>query len=622
MSINCRSLTHLFAALSLLAATACADDATAPRRSFPHPATPPARQVVASSNAAAMLSIEVSAVDLRSPLLYDIPLDAGSSSASLSTPAGESRSLVVQAYDVYGNLTHQGRAALPVVLAGANRPLSVSLTPVVDGSVLSATIDVIGEKSSVPARMVIQMKATELYEGQTAPLSAYAVDDAGNRLEVSPLDVHWAVSDPRAGRITTDSRGSATYAASAATIQSQISVVWKQNIGQIGPLHNYLDPYVQVAAGYDFTCGRRWSGRVYCWGDDANSQLGHSASQTCFAPSTNDPCNDRAVPVQGGRTYTTISAGRAFVCGIEAWGSASCWGKNDKAQLGIGSIGAPVATPTTLSAMANGSVLTFSSIATGGEHACGLVPSLSGMAVCWGSNSIGQLGDGNPGYFTFNPMQQANPVQVAGSQQWSSIAAGKEHTCAVTTGGIGMCWGSNYYGELGNGPSTATVPIPNQLNFPISPALTLVSSGPDAYGTCFFQPVAYCDGANSRGEAGIGASSLVVRQPIHVWASVLFTTIALGTQHACAVDGSQNLYCWGDNTDGQIGMDPLYQYFLNHPQQVGSLQFSSVTSGGNHSCAVSVAGQIFCWGRNDRGQLGIGSHGQGNHTYIPTLIAP
>ena len=69
-------------------------------------------------------------------------------------------------------------------------------------------------------------------------------------------------------------------------------------------------------------------------------------------------------------------------------------------------------------------------------------------------------------------------------------------------------------------------------------------------------------------------------------------------------------------------MDPLWQYFLNHPQQVGTYKFFGVTSGGNHSCGVNRIGQVFCWGKNKRGQLGIGSQGQYSRTFTPTLILP
>jgi alpha-tubulin suppressor-like RCC1 family protein len=379
---------------------------------------------------------------------------------------------------------------------------------------------------------------------------------------------------------------------------------------------------VQVAAGFDFSCGRRASGRVYCWGDNGSSQLGATTSQTCYSGQL-IPCSDRPVAVSGGRVYSSISAGRSFVCGIEPSGSVSCWGKNDKAQLGIGALSTSEATPTTLSAMANGTALKFSTLTTGGFHACGIVQSTQ-KAVCWGSNSIGQLGDGNPGYYSFNPLQQTKPVDVSGNTSWGSLAAGKEHTCGVTVAGIGMCWGSNYYGELGIGPSYSVMDVPTQMNFMISPALTHTISGPDAYGTCFFQPgpIAFCDGANIRGQAGIGQATQNVGQPSKVWGSTIFLSMALGTQHACGTDNYNHLFCWGDNTDGQIGIHWNQQYFLNHPQQVGTATFTGVTSGGNHSCAVNQIGQVYCWGKNHRGQLGIGSQGQYSRTSTPTLILP
>ena len=565
MSAQIRSRSLYVAGFcALLGAAACTDDnPLSPSRSVtPRQAQ---REISVSNAAITLLSIEVGGGKSKQPLLYNLPLADGRSAAALSTPAGEGRQLVVRGYDVYGTLTHQGSAALDVIRVGRNDPLALVLTPTGEGKGVKVSLDVVGEELSGGGSIVVDAGAKELLEGQTIPMKATVYDRDGRRMEVDPRDIHWATSDPRIARVDIDQWSGMWFNATRVGIAEMIAIYKDIIIKRQIPV--LADPFVQIAAGFDFTCGRRTSGAVSCWGDNATSQLGTTTTQTCYAPSTTDGCSDRPVSVSGGRTFKSISSGRAFVCGIETSDRISCWGKNDRGQLGIGSLSASVGGPTLVN-----TTLTFSALTTGGEHACAIVNSVQRPAFCWGMNGTGQLGDNTPGYFTFNPMQQPSPVAVLGGFGWGSIAAGKEHTCGVNTSGRAMCWGSNYYGEIGVGPSVSVRPVPDFVNTPLAPAFNTTFSGPDAYGTCWARvgPIPSCQGANSRGQAGIGGSSTAVGQPASVWGSPPFLNIALGTQHACAIDTSDNLWCWGDNTDGQIGFSIYTWHFLNHPLQVGA----------------------------------------------------
>ncbi len=208
-----------------------------------------------------------------------------------------------------------------------------------------------------------------------------------------------------------------------------------------------------ISAGYGHTCGLVPSGAAFCWGDNSLGQLGTGNT----APS------DTPVAVIGGHVFTSISAGidlgrlqSSFTCGLSG-GAAYCWGAG---------IGAP-STPTLVSGG-----LSFVQISAGGAHACALTQ--SGAAYCWGSDADDQLGNG-PG-----PSSSATPIAVGGGLSFTSISAGRRHTCGTATDGTSYCWGSDVYGALGNTYQAAFRGLPQPLGRSLpstTPAASVVRSG-------------------------------------------------------------------------------------------------------------------------------------------------
>jgi alpha-tubulin suppressor-like RCC1 family protein len=131
-----------------------------------------------------------------------------------------------------------------------------------------------------------------------------------------------------------------------------------------------------------------------------------------------------------------VAAGGAHTCALLRDGSVRCFGANYNGQLGDGS--------TTLRpvAVAVAGIARAAAVSAGAAHTCALAAE-SGGAVCWGRNDRGQLGDaaGSPG-----PL----PRTVLGVEGAATIAAGGEHTCAVTAAGLVHCWGGNASGEVGD----------------------------------------------------------------------------------------------------------------------------------------------------------------------------
>jgi alpha-tubulin suppressor-like RCC1 family protein len=191
--------------------------------------------------------------------------------------------------------------------------------------------------------------------------------------------------------------------------------------------------FATISAGGLHSCGMAVDGTAYCWGSNANGELGAGTSPPF---SSLGLVVAVATPPFG---FASIVAGERSTCALTSFGKAYCWGYNFFGQLGDGT------QATSFTPVAVGGNLTFASISPGGNHTCGLTT--SGAAYCWGANGVGQLGDGTT-------TQHLLPTAVAGGLVFSRISAGSSHTCAYTATGDAYCWGGNPSGELGDGTTT------------------------------------------------------------------------------------------------------------------------------------------------------------------------
>lgn len=187
-----------------------------------------------------------------------------------------------------------------------------------------------------------------------------------------------------------------------------------------------------VSAGGSHSCAALQNQTVQCWGQGIYGQLGANL------PSG----NSSAIPltVGGISTATGIAAGGSFSCALLAGGGAKCWGANDAAQLGNGTVNAGSTTPVTVS-----NVSTATAITAGSQHACVLRG--DGTVWCWGANSFGQVGGGATGPYWAG-------AQVLGINNATAISAGGQHTCALLSTGDVRCWGDGQNGQLGNNGNT------------------------------------------------------------------------------------------------------------------------------------------------------------------------
>jgi alpha-tubulin suppressor-like RCC1 family protein len=264
-----------------------------------------------------------------------------------------------------------------------------------------------------------------------------------------------------------------------------------------------------------------------------------------------------------------------------------CWGANESGQLGDGTT-VDKNTPTQVGTGTN-----WGSVSGGGWHTCGV--KTDGTFWCWGWNNYGQLGIGSFGGYFYSPMQ------IGSFTNWVSVSAGWRHTCGVRNDGTLWCWGRNFHSQLGDG-TTVDTNSPTQVP---GTNWVFVSAGIDHTCGVSTDRTLWCWGWNIFGQLGDG-TTVDKNTPTQVsgtnWASV-----STGGNHTCGVKTDGTLWCWGDNFYGQLGIGSVAGVLT--PTQVGTAtNWVSVSSaGGVHTCGVKTDGTLWCWGRNEFGQLGDGT---------------
>jgi alpha-tubulin suppressor-like RCC1 family protein len=237
-------------------------------------------------------------------------------------------------------------------------------------------------------------------------------------------------------------------------------------------------------------------------------------------------------------------------------------------------------------------------VSTGGNHTCAIEP--DGTATCWGENTRGQIGDGTT-------TDRPTAVAVAIDEPVAEISAsGSRHTCALTVSGRPMCWGQNVRGTIGDGTTTDR-PTPVEVVGLPEPVRSIAAGGTHSCALLESGSV-QCWGRNDFAQLGNGtlvdgtSPSRVLDLPVDV------ESLTVGGAHSCVLTSARGLVCWGLNRNGQIGNGTTNDG--QAPVAVPSLQsgVASVSAGGFHTCAVTTAGGVQCWGSNEFGQLGDGTN--------------
>lgn len=360
---------------------------------------------------------------------------------------------------------------------------------------------------------------------------------------------------------------------------------------------------VSLSVGFAYACVIHEGGNVSCWGRNWSGQLGNGIHSN---DERDDTVNSAvALPVKNLSEAIEISTGQSHACALLKNGTISCWGNNENGQIGSGRIYYGRTTAARVDVV---NVADAGAVAAGDKHTCALRK--VGTVSCWGSNSHGQLGSGEAGA----ELDTAEPTSVAGIAGAAAVATSENHTCAVLENGTVRCWGSNNSGQLGNGRSGTNRDDRSENTATPAAAIGIDDAAEIATGwdhTCALKrdSTVSCWGSNSFGQLGDGTNRSA-SAPVKTADISDAIAIAAGWDHTCALIRNGSVYCWGNNLDGNLGDGTTSSSSM--PVRVAEIaDAAAITADGNHTCALTQNGDVYCWGSNSHDQLGDGPLGCG-----------
>jgi alpha-tubulin suppressor-like RCC1 family protein len=375
---------------------------------------------------------------------------------------------------------------------------------------------------------------------------------------------------------------------------------------------------------------------VYCWGANDHGQIGNGVASDAGVPEAGLD-GGLAVDVASATRLLTDETGQPFdgadALSLAAWHSCArkgnalyCWGQRYS--------GAQAEPPSAANADRTKprsiGGLTIAAVAAGGPHTCAL--RTSGKITCFGHSYFNELGRARSTDPTCDaPIFYAYP-SLGGASTCSGealdmdmaintvdqVVSGELHSCALANGHV-YCWGTNTNGELGTpGAGFAElnpqVVVTDEMNLTPLANASAIASGGGKHTCALVAGKVSCWGSNASGELGADPASVTQRPSAAEIAGLdAVTSIGVGDGVSCAVKSDGTAACWGADDAGQLGdgvpkASSFTPALVKGPGGTGVLdKVTQIAPGRRHVCALRSDATVWCWGKNDRGQLGDGT---------------
>jgi len=346
--------------------------------------------------------------------------------------------------------------------------------------------------------------------------------------------------------------------------------------------------WAYISAGVGHTVAIRTDGTLWAWGYNSYGQLGDGTTTS------------RATPIRIGTAanWSSVSASRRHTVAIRADGSLWAWGDNRNGQLGDGTT-TNRTTPTRI-----GTATNWASVSAGWSHTVAI--RTDGSLWAWGFNHSGQLGDSTT-------EDRLTPTRIGTATNWASISTGHSRTVAIRTDGSLWAWGSNWGGELGDGTITTWVNN-NDRHSPVrigtATNWAFVSAGNSHTIAIRTDGTLWAWGSNRYGQLGDGMGGGEWTDPdrgrhttpVRIGTSTNWVSVSAGSSRTVAIRADGTLWAWGENR-GQLG-DGTTEARLT-PIKIGTAtDWAFVSAGVGHNMAIRTDGSLWAWGCNLVGQLG------------------
>jgi len=325
--------------------------------------------------------------------------------------------------------------------------------------------------------------------------------------------------------------------------------------------------------------------------DDGNISQGDGCSLTCQSEFGWDCVGAPSACTLTG-VLDQLALGIDGGCVLSTTGEVGCFGANSQGEVGIGIEDVNILLPTfTLDGVVT--------LTAGQQHNCAI--RVGGTVWCWGDNLESQMGP-----LSVVPTDEHLPLEVTGLPVAADIAAGDDHTCVLSGMGEVWCWGDNFNLQLGRGGmDTTDDPIPAQVPMPAGLAAVSLGMGDDHSCAVLSDGTVACWGDDDNGQQGDGAGGLDNGDATLVMGLTDVAQVEGGDDHTCARTNGGQMFCWGDNDNGQLG-----QGDTNDAPTPVLVPFAAavddITLGDNFTCALLANEEVHCWGEGADFQIASG----------------